>query len=234
MCQDAYLLSTAWMHGSWPADITGVRIFCWVNDNKIYIMIFAGINVLLKILKELSHSTWSNQHRPISLQSVSSAFLHSYPKEFRLLYGKTEPILVRSNTHTHTHTLCNKQHDLCRLLLQQLVITAKYNFKPTGTDKKMTTVNLSFCVWIYQSIRSLPFCSSVSWACLTMAHCLDRALNRFSISTSWFKWLSFDLFCNTSFCSCGRGTVKADREMSALCREKKLQLFGYCLTNRNV
>ena len=104
MCQDAYLLSTTWMHGSWPADITGVRIFCWVNDNKIYIMIFAGINVLLKILKELSHSTWSNQHRPISLQSVSSAFLHSYPKEFRLLYGKTEPILVRSNTHTHTHT----------------------------------------------------------------------------------------------------------------------------------
>lgn len=63
---------------------------------------------------------------------------------------------------------------------------------------------------------SLPFCCSFSWACVTMAHCLDRTLKRFSTSPSLVNWLPFALFCSNSVCSCGRRKITYPKPKSSI------------------
>lgn len=67
-------------------------------------------------------------------------------------------------------------------------------------------------IYISVFLYLLPFCSRLSWACLTMAHCLDKALNLFSTFPSWLRWPSFVRLCKASFCSCGGATVKTDKK----------------------
>lgn len=145
------------------------------------------------------------------LWTVSSTLLHLCPEELRLLLDKTRsqdlvrwtPSATFSSmcwwTYTYTHTLCDLS---CTKWCRGVV--SLQNRLQTCPD-------------------SLPFCSSFSWACLTMAHCLDRTLKCFSTSPSWFKWLSFDLICNANLCSCGRHTVDRDKAVSALNRENNLR-----------